>query len=339
MATAQLILTLLLAAEPALDADDLTKAGALAEQGRWAEAAKLLTPKVDAETAPAPTLALLTRAVLESGDLRRARLLAERGVLRFPEDLRFRRLDLAILVARRQWPEAAAAAKSVLARDSADPIAWRQLAAATLAGPDEAEQRAVLEAAHLAQPDDPVLFEKHMRAQFLADHLSSAARLAEAALDRPALTRTPAFVQLAVRVAEAADRPALARRWLAKVPPSKRGTALTLLEARIALQGKDDRAAEQALQRLIDRGDASPSVLVRAGQLAEQRGAFGRAEALYAQAAEGSGDQARLARLFLARFLAKIDARDRAEVILRTYLAEYPEDTYARRLLQIVRAD
>ncbi len=340
MAAASLIFALVLAApDPAAEAAQLAQARQLAVDGRWVEAARILTPLVDPERSAAAPLALLVRSTLEAGDVRRARLLAERGLLRFPDDLRFRRLDLAVLVARRQWPEAAAAARSILAERPSDAVAWRQLAAATLASDDEAEQRAVLEAAHLALPNDPLIFEKHVRAQFLAGHLAAAVELVEAALDRSDLRADERFVRLAVRVGEAAHDPALARRWLKSIPAERRDTSLTLLEARIALAEDDPRAAAAALNRLIERGDASPSVLVRAGKLAEDRGALGRAEALYAQAAEGTGEQARVARLFRARFVAKLGDHRRAERLIKAYLTEFPDDAYARQLLRVVQAE
>ena len=318
---------------------ELERARQLAVEGQWSEAATALTPLVDPEISPADPLVLLTRAVLETGDIRRARLLAERGLLRFPDDLRFRRLDAAVLVARRQWPEAAAAARSILAERPDDDVAWRQLAAATLAGADDAEKRAVLEAAYLATPDDAVLFEKHVRAQFLAGHLPTAVGLIKRALDRADVARDGRFVRLAVRIAEAAGEPALARTWLRRIPAAKRDTAMSLLEARIALADKDTATAEAALDRLIGRGDATSAILVRAGQLAERRGAFGRADALYTRAAEGDDDDARIAQLFRARLLAKVGDREHAEQALRIYLAEHPADAYARQLLQIVRGE
>lgn len=344
MAAAPLALILLLAgqaesSEAEHDPVALFEQGRkLAVEGQWTEAARVLTPLVDPEQAPADAVVLLTRAVYESGDLRRARLLAERGVLRFPEDRRFRRLDLAVLIARQSWPEAALAAKSILAKDPTDALAWRQLAAATLALPDEAERRAVLEAAYLANPEAPDLFERHLRAQLMAGHLATAASLAQAALTHPKLTADPRFVRLAVRAAEAAQNPKLARHWLAQIPPAERDTSLSLLEARIALAEDDPKAAEAALSRLIARGTADAAILIRAGDLAEKRGDFGRAEALYAQAAEGDSDAARIARLTWARLLAKIGNRTRAERILRVYLAEHPEDAYARQLLRITQA-
>ncbi len=337
MAASSLIFALILAGAPESDAQTFAEAQTLAADGQWKQAARLLTPLVDPDTAAADPLVLLTRAVLEAGDVRRARLLSERGLLRYPDDVRFRRLDLAVLVARRQWSEAAAAAKSVIADDPTDPIAWRQWAAAALEGSGDAERRAVLEAAHLAVPDDRLLFEKHVRAQFLAEHFETAVDLIRDALTHPELSKDPKFIRLAVRVAEAAGDPTLARRWLDNVPPAERDRSLSLLEARIALAEDDPRAAERAFERLISRGEASPAVLLRAGQLAEDRGAWARAEALYAQAAEGRDESARIARLYWARFLVKIGQRPRAERVLRAYLAEHPADEYARQLFRVVR--
>lgn len=316
----------------------LEEGRSLAEAGRWEEAAAVLTPAVAPEAAPAGALALLTRVVLEAGDLRRARLLAERGLLRFPNDLRFRRLDLAVLVARRDWQEAAAAARSVLVRDPSDALAWRQLAAAEIErrGDGTADARAALEAAWLLRPDDPELLLLHLRAQLEAGHAEVAAGLAREALERSDLASRPDLVELGVRAAEAAGDPGLAERWLARIPPGDRSTRLTLLEARIALASEDPARAEASLGRLVARGDASPAVLVRAGELAEARGDLGRAEALYAQAAEGEGEASRVAALTLARFLAKIGNAGRAREILETYLAERPGDAYARQLLRVV---
>lgn len=335
--SAWLVAGLLFAADGEMVDSPLERGQALAAEGRWAEAARTLTPVVDPETASAGALALLTRVSLEAGDVRRARLLAERGLLRFPEDLRFRKLDLAVLVARRDWREARAAARSVLAVDPADPLAWRQLAAASLeleASPGP-EARAALEAAHLANPEDREIFTRHLRAQLAADHTEAAADLAREGLR---LAPSPDLVELGVRAAEAVKDAELARAWLGRVPPSERSTRLTLLEARVALAAGDPSAAEAALRRLIDRGEADPAVLVRAGKLAEDRGAFGRAEALYVQAAEGEGEAARVARLTLARLLAKIENHARARVVLEAYLAEHPSDAYARQLLRLVKS-
>lgn len=320
-----------------VDAAVIERGRALAAEGRWAEAAAALSPVVDPERGPADLFALYTRAVLEAGDLRRARLLSERGLLRFPDDLRFRRLDLAVLVAREEWREAAAAARSVLARAPEDTLAWRQLAAALLETPDESpsEARAALEAAWLAQPSDRVLFERHLRAQLLAGHVGTARDLAKAVIADPDASLE--LLTLAVRSAEAAEDLALARRGIERVPPQERNLQLSLLEARVALASEDPEAAEAAFDRLIARGEATPAVLLRAARLAEERGALGRAEALYAQAAEGKGDAGRIARLSFARFLAKIRSYARAEVILRAYLAEHPDDAYARQLLQVLK--
>lgn len=324
---------------PRLTAARLGQARALGAIGRWAQVTELLSPWVEAETSPAAALGLLGRAALETGDLRRASLLAERGILRFPEVLAFRRLDTAVLLERHDWRRAGEAAQSVLARAPLDAVAWSQLAAAQRKLADETERRAALEAAHLSDPSDDSVFARHLQAQFDAGHHPEAVRLVRIALDRPALRRDGAFVELAVRTAEAAEVPELGRRWLSLVPPSARSRILTLLEARLALATNNTRAARTALERLIKNGETSAAVFVRAGKLAEDDGRLTEAEGLYAQASTMEGEAARYAELALARLYLRTKQRERAEDTLQRYLANHPDDRYARQLLRFtVRA-
>jgi tetratricopeptide (TPR) repeat protein len=139
--------------DPALDQATTGLARSRGAREDWAGVIEVLRGEVDPETSDAPELGLYARAAFERGDLRLAALLAERGVMRFPEDVPLRRLDVAILLEREDWDEAAEAALGLLAREPDDPLLWRQLAAATERS-DSVLSVAALEAASLASLDD-----------------------------------------------------------------------------------------------------------------------------------------------------------------------------------------
>lgn len=127
-------------------------ARSLVAQEKWAGAIEVLRGVVDIDRSPAIELALYARAAYEAGDLRLASLLAERGLLRFPEDVTLRRIDVEVLVRREAWSDALEAALGLLARVPDDELGWRQLAAAAdRAAPELAVP--ALEAAAMVSPE------------------------------------------------------------------------------------------------------------------------------------------------------------------------------------------
>jgi predicted Zn-dependent protease len=111
---------------------------------------------------------------------------------------------------------------------------------------------------------------------------------------------------------------------------------LVLLEARLALRGRDLVRAERALVRLVEAGTADGPVFLWAGQLAERRGDTAQAEARYQQAGDLRGPSARLARIHLARLLHRLGRAARAQELLRIHLAEHPDDSHVRALLAVL---
>ncbi|MGF1508226.1 MAG: tetratricopeptide repeat protein [Myxococcota bacterium] len=124
-----------------------------AAQDDWPGVIAALKDVVDVQRSSAPEIGLYARAAFEEGDLRLASVLVERGMLRFPDDVALRRLDIATLLKREAWGEASEAALGLLATNPDDALLWRQLAAATERS-DSALSMAALEAATLAAPED-----------------------------------------------------------------------------------------------------------------------------------------------------------------------------------------
>jgi len=115
-----------------------------ARQENWADAARLLGRfvKVDAcgadvlmlyaDACGADVLMLYAQVAQRLEDRRLAGLLARKGIVRFPRDVRFRRLDLAVLMDEGDHAAAARAVTVLLAETPADAALWRQLFGASL---------------------------------------------------------------------------------------------------------------------------------------------------------------------------------------------------------------
>ncbi|MEL6183823.1 MAG: tetratricopeptide repeat protein [Myxococcota bacterium] len=304
----------------------------LVDTERWEEAKALVAELVDVQTSPASELGLYAQVAFEDRDLRLAALLAERGVLRFPQDSRFRQLDLAVLVERGAFAEAREAALSLLADEPGNAIVWRQLAAATDRLSAAPELRlATIEAAMLASPDDVQLVRRHAFAQLGAGHTQAALRSL-----RPLVESHPGdgvLVDAGVRMARAVGELDLARRWLDSVPTSSRSASLILLEAQVAIDRGEPKRAKDALTLLIDAGDGTVLTFLWAGRLAEQTGELVQAEVMYREAVSYDDPSRPLAQLYLARLLSKTHREAEAVALLRDYLLKHPNDETARILL------
>jgi tetratricopeptide (TPR) repeat protein len=188
-------------------------ARSLVAQEKWSDAIGVLREVVDVERSPAVELGLYARAAYESGDLRLASLLAERGVLRFPADLTLRRIDLEVLVRRGAWNDALEAALSLLASEPTDPLAWRQLAAAADRVAPELALPA-LEAASLAAPDDAAVSLRFARRLYDLGDYGRVVAWAQARLDgRGERVVPPGLRQLALSAAVRAGDWSAAADW------------------------------------------------------------------------------------------------------------------------------
>ena len=306
----------------------------LASDGeKWADAVAELAQAVDLGTATAGELLFYAQVAVQAKDDRLADVLVERGIVRFPAESGFRRLELGLLIRAQRAEEAHAAVLDLLARDPSATDAWRQLAWAARETGRTQEALAATELASLSKPGDRALLRQLAELQ-LVNGMPQAALVSFKTL----LGDTPSAVDLgdarlityAARAAADGGDLARGRAWLALVPLDKRTRDQRLLAARLAVQAGDSAAAGGALGELIALGENDAGVLTWAGQLAEQGGDAAKAEALYTQAQVGEGANASAATLRLTALLVKQERFDDAATTLATHLAKHPEDQQAR---------
>jgi len=238
--------------DPELKQARMGLARSQAAQEDWEGVLKTLRGEVALDDSDAGVLGLYGRAAFESGDLRLAAMVSERGVVRFPDDIPLRRLDVAVLLQREDWEEAAQAALGLLSQRPNDPLLWRQLAAA-LERSDATLSTAALEAASMVADTD----------QLRTTH---AARLVQE--DAP---------DAALRVLEKLEDAPTKLRWAAAAGAEKWAEAPAESDGRpgyaaLRAWARGEASALQALAKSVQRGGADARHLWLFGKLAVARG-------------------------------------------------------------------
>jgi tetratricopeptide (TPR) repeat protein len=305
-------------------------------QRHWEKAHALLAREVLPESAPKNELGLYARVSIETGDHRLASLLIEKGILRFPEDIAFRKLDLALLLEQQDWARARDAAQGLLTKVPNDATTWLYLAHSQNGLGNQRAQRAALEAAFRLAPSDVNILRRFALAQLEAGHHQTALRAIEDAI---ALypKKASSLLMLGSQVALAAENPTKAQEWLSAVPEGDRNRAHRRLSAMVALRGTNRQEARAAVKRLMEYGDTSPRTLLWAARLAEEAGDMAEAEARYQEVIASNSGDAQLAVLQLSRMLHQLGQTDRAARMLGQHVADHPEDDSARELLGLIR--
>ena len=307
-------------------------------QERWREAADLLGRYLDVDSCEADLLFLYARTARALQDGRLARLLAEKGIARFPSEARFRRIDLALAVEEADAQAVARAAQDLLARSPGDADLWRHLAWARGEAGETGARIAALEAAALCDPSDLATRRALLAAELAAGNWPTVLARGRDLLAGALAEKAGADVDLMdvlVRAADAGEADEALRAWLDRVPAPKRTRAMRVAEARLALRRGKTGEARKVLGHLIEMGDAGASVFLWAGHLAEQAEDWTEAETCYDHARSLQGRDARLATLYLARLHIRRGRDARAVVLLRSHLKARPEDAVARSLLAL----
>jgi predicted Zn-dependent protease len=317
--------------QPGLRAAHLGIAQCEAAREDWLAASRSAAAGIEMTSADAAQLAFLASVAERAGDWRLATLAAQHGILRFPDDDRLRRTELAVLVHAGRAEDARQALLALLSRTPGDAGLWRHLAWAAQESGRGDESIAALEAALLLQPGD-VPLRRHLAAAQLASGLPQAAARTVLPLMDPLPVADDDLVVLGCRATAEAGDPAQARRWLAAVPEASRSRTQRLLAARLAVQAGDDPAAMAAVDALVAAGDNDASVLVWAAALAERSAQTARAEMLYLRAAQATGQAAATAELRLVALYIRLGRRDEAGQTLSGYLLRHPGDHQALAL-------
>ena len=327
--------------DPKLKEAALGLAQVLARQEKWAEAAELLGRSVATDSCDAETLLLYAQVAHRLEDTRLCGLLVNTAVRRFPSDLRFRRLDLAVCLDRGDHRAADAAVKVLLRAAPADADLWRQRAFVSDRAGRGIDTVAALEACLLCDPNDPVRHRRFLASLLAGGDWCTSVKHGRALLAGPiakAAAADVALMTLLIRAADMGEEDSILESWLALVPEKARTREMRIVAARRALRLGKTGEARAALRRLIEQGETDASALLWAGHLAEKAEDWPEAETLYEHARRREGSAARLATLYLARLYLRRGRTDEAGRLLRAYLNAHPEDSSARALLAVVDA-
>lgn len=312
--------------DPKLPAARLGVAYAAARAEDWPAAVAACAEAIAPADAAVSDVALYIDCAVRAGDARLAANLVAQAIVRHPQEVVFRRQELALLIAAERWEEARAAVGALLATQPTDAAAWFSLAGVaqrSSSGEKSGEDvRIALEAALLLNPQDGEL-----RRQLATAQLAAGEAPATLVTLRPLLAGAgpfaPELLELAARAAYEAGRFTEARTWLAAPARGALSRGSRLLQARLAVQAGDPAAADAALHQVLASGEADPSLLTWAGAVAEQNGDAPRAEALYRQAhAIAVGP----ATLRLALLLRHRHRDDEARTMLALYRQARPGD-------------
>jgi len=313
----------------------------LGRQGKWAEAAKLLGRYIVVDSCPADVLLLYAQVARRVDDTRLCTLLVRKGIIRFPDDLDFRRLDLAMHAAVGDHAAMRETVLLLLGKTPGKCTLWQHLAFAHRQTGDEVGALAALEVAVLCDPSDTTA-QKRLLAAHLAggDWLTAIkrGRALLAGVHGKAVAADVSVMDLLIRAADTGQEDGLLVKWLARVPRETRTRAMRLAAAKLALRQSKPTEARAALDRLIRSGETNPSVFVWAAHLAELAKDWSRAQALYDQARRGTGPAARTAVLYQARLHFKRERFGQATELLDGYLKSHPVDAPARALLAVIKA-
>jgi len=327
-----------LAMDPGMTEAGLSLAQVRVRQERWRDAADLLGRYLDTDACAADLLLLYAQTARALQDGRLARLLVEKGIARFPSQVRFRRMDLALAVDEGDAAAVARAAEDLLGRLPGDADLWRHLAWARGETGEPAGRIAALEAAVLCDASDLATRRALLAAELADGNWPTVLARGRDLLAGPLAGKAVAdadLMDVLVRAADAGEADAALRAWLGRVPPPKRTRAMRVAEARLALRRGQRGRAREILKQVIEMCDAGPSVYLWAGHLAEQAEEWAEAAAYYGHARSFEGRDARLATLYLARLHLRRGRDAEAVRLLRSYLAERPEDAVARSLVAL----
>jgi Flp pilus assembly protein TadD len=318
--------------EPGLRQAALGLAQLAADAEDWQQAVTWCARAVDVNAASAQELLFYAQAAQRVNDSRLATTLSSQGIMRFPDETGFRRLEVAMLMRSERVEEAGNAVRALLTKAPEETDLWRNLSWAERMSGKDLDSLAALEAAALSKPGDRDLARQLGEAQLAQDMPQAALETFRNLIGEPPSQKSLAdsrLIEIAARAAAGAGEVAQGRAWLAHVPEPKRNRSQRLLAARLAVQAGDVPAADASMRELIDLGENDPAALTWAGHLAEQLKDDARAEALYQQAAAHDSRDAGIAMLRLAVLLHRQNRLEEADVLLASHLAKHPDDQQA----------
>ncbi len=332
--------------QKALEMDnELSRAGVAlgqvyARQEKWKESSRILGQYLATDECSADMLFMYTQVSRRMDDNRLCRVLTDKGLIRFPQDGRFRRMDVNLLVEEGRYALAAESVRKLLKKSPADADLWGQLAYTQSQAGDEEGGLAALESALMCRPNDIDLHRRFLATQLAEGKWLAVVNHGKELLSGPLAgkSRTDAkIMELLIRAADRGEKDKILGNWLKLVDEKDRSRTIRIIEARLALRRGKTKDARKVLRKLIAQGQADADIFLWAGHLAERAEDWARAATLYDYARRSEGSAAQLATLYLARLRYNRGMYDRAVELLKAHLNEHPQDTTARSLLALAR--
>ncbi len=309
-----------------------------ARQEKWTESAGILGKYLTTDECGADMLFMYAQVARQLGDNRLCRVLIDKGIVRFPRDGRFRRMDVNLLVEEGRYEQACGGARKLLDSSPTDADLWRQLSyTQSQSGRDE-EGLLALEASTLCRPNDIDLHRRFLAAQLGQGNWLAVVNHGKQLLSGPLSEKARAdtqIMELLIRAADMGEKDDILGDWLKLVGARDRSRAVRIIQVRLALRQGKTKDARKVLGELIAQGQADADIFLWAGHLAERNQDWARAETLYDQACRSEGSAAQLATLYLARMRYNRGMYEQAAELLKTHLNEHPRDATARSLLAL----
>ncbi len=326
-----------LALEEGMKPAGLALACLQARREKWESAARLLGQFVNVDQAGAEHLMLYARVAYELENYRLCRLLVNKGMMRFPLEEDFRRLDLQLTLVEEDSMAAFVALRERVQVEPGNASHWRNLAVHYSQRDRPGKSLAAWEAAVLCDPCDLELRKNYVSMLLQEGDWFSVTQRGLEYFGKHNNKMDFELAGIFIQAAEMGRRDDLLRKWLDMIPADKQTRTIIAAGARLALRRDEPERARKALMQLIAMGDVNFRIFLTAGHLAESMNDTLEAEIMYKQALKMDDPHADTAWLYLARLAAQQEKYQDAGLYVNKYLRRHPEDHTARNLELIIK--
>ncbi|MDF7807400.1 hypothetical protein P4E94_08120 [Pontiellaceae bacterium B12219] len=311
----------------------ITLAVCLAELDKKQEALELFGRYLNLSTCDQNALESYLYLAVQVNDSRLVRELTRFGLMRFPGSPYLREMDVHQAVEDGEAADILRATDVMLVQEPSENRWWQTRASGS---EDQSDlQRARLEAAVLANPDDLQLRRQHLLAQLSAGHRLEAMKQAEVIMENKPDSDTALYcVQAAVMLEDYKT----ASQWLDGFEQTE-DFRYWRVRAVVSLHGNQFDKANEALTALLQYPESDLTLWRWAAHLAVSEPAPDYAEPWLRQGLTLDSDYSTPIALDYARWLLSNGRAGEAASVLNEYLKVHPSDSSAEAILNLAEVD